>query len=127
MAIKKLKKDIEEIKLKLNDPILTKSQQLNELSYQYHRILTDNYPKYREANKDIGDYLAITPGLSESLDEEGNIKLDGKFKSDSPEIIHYNKLHENYEKMQIEAFNHLSEEKKKTALDILDKIAKISN
>ena len=125
MTIKKLEKDIEEIKLKLNGPILTRSQQLNELSYQYDRILTENCPKYCEAIEDIGDYLAITPGLSESLDEDGNIKLGGEFNLNSPEIIHYNKLHENFEKMLIEAFNHLSDEKKKIISDILDKIAEV--
>jgi hypothetical protein len=92
MTIKQLKKDIEEIKHHLNGQIPNKSQRLNQLSYQISRIVTDNYPKYGEAIGDIGDYLAITPGLEESFDEDGNIKLDGKFNSDSPEVIHYKKF-----------------------------------
>ena len=69
----------------------------------------------------------ITPGLEESFDEDGNIKLDGKFNSDSPEVIHYKKLEKPCDKMKIEAMNHLSEEKKKTILDLIDKMEEIKN
>ncbi len=127
MTIKKLQKDIEEIKHHMNGQIPDKSQQLNQLSYQISCMVAEDYPKYREAIKDVGDYIAITPGLCESLDKDGNIKLDGKFDADSPEAIHLQKLEETCEKRKIEAIDNLSDEKKKIILNLIDKKERIEN
>jgi hypothetical protein len=114
MTIKKFRKELAEIKHQVEGQIPDE----NEIIYQVNTYLAEENPKFRNSIKELANYLATTPHLYESIDENESIKLKATIKPNSTEATQYQKLYNNYTRYKIEAIKNIPDEDlKKTLLE----------
>ncbi|MGA2677645.1 MAG: hypothetical protein ABSE83_12220 [Methanobacterium sp.] len=77
MTVKTFKKELEEIKRHLAGQIPDE----NEIIYQVNTYLAEENPKFRNSIKELANYIATTPDLYESLDENRIHQIKGKDKT----------------------------------------------